>query len=341
MQQVRKDEITELRKQVKELSRRAAHAEALRANVLRLQDSMPPPRVFTPSPHDTHQAETIVLFLSDLHWGEVVRQEQVQGLNSYNKDIARRRLEKYFLNVIDLATSHWVGVPPERIVLILGGDMISGEIHDELGKTNDLTPLEAVKDLAWQLADGIASLAGAVKCPVEVIDIPGNHGRLSRKPEAKNAVVNSFDTLVCDFVESSLRNEPGVKFYRSVSHDYVFDVYGWKFLANHGETLGSRGGTGFIGPAATAARGIKNAFHNYNGQRVVLNAVLMGHFHTFLVLEGGIVNGSLVGYNQFAQTLRVLPQPASQMFLTVHPKRMFATIRQVGVGHPSEGALYL
>lgn len=341
-------EVTRLRARLQSVSaerdaalKRAVKAEDLRRGVLGILNEPVEPVAFrSDDPARPSCGETIVLYLSDLHWGERVDMAAMDGLNSYSLPIARARLDRYFRAVADLATKHWSGPPPERIILILGGDLVSGEIHAELAKTNEAKALPAVKDLSSHLGTGIRYLRARVCCPIDIIEIGGNHGRSTLKPESKESVETSYDTLVADFLEMALSTEPGVRFYVPASVDALFSVYGWRVLATHGDRIGSRGGQGFIGPAATAARGMKRLVADYAARGVHLDLILLGHFHTALQLEEGFVNGSLPGPTEYSRDGRFRPQPAQQLFLALHPRRGISQIRWVRVGHESEGALY-
>lgn len=324
----------------KTLLDRARKAEDLRAGLFGLTETPPEPVAFrTPTGGDP-SAETIVLLLSDLHWGEKVTIEEMDGLNSYNLDIARARLGRYFQTVADLATKHWTGPPPARLILILGGDMVSGEIHAELAKTNEAKALPAVKDCASHLAAGIDLLRKRLSCPIDIISLAGNHGRSTLKPESKETASTSYDTLVSDFLEMMLRKRRDISFYVPASIDALFPVYGWRVLATHGDRIGSRGGQGFIGPAATAARGMKRIVADYAARGILLDLILIGHFHTAMQLEEGFGNGSLVGPSEYSRDGRFRPAPAQQLWLTIHPRRRVTTTRWINVGVPSEGAIY-
>lgn len=242
--------------------------------------------------------------------------------------------------VSDLATRHWSGPPPARVILILGGDLISGEIHAELAKTNEAKALPAVRDLVGHLVAAVRQILGAVTCPVDIISLAGNHGRSTLKPESKESAETSYDLLVSDFLEMALKGEDRVTFYTPASPDALFSVFGWRVLATHGDKIGSRGGQGFIGPAATAARGFKRITQDYSTRGIPLDLILIGHFHTALQLEEGFVNGSLIGWGEYSRDGRFRPAPARQLFLTVHPRRLLAQVRWIDVGHPDEGAIY-
>lgn len=335
-----KGEVRGLRASLMAMTERARRAEDLRAGVLGLGEPAPEPEGFRAPPTADPQAETVVALLSDLHWGERISLAAMDGLNSYDLSIARVRLARWFSTVGDLATRHWSGPAPARLIVILGGDLVSGEIHAELAKTNEAKALPATRDLAAHLQRGILRLRERLTCPIDVISLAGNHGRATLKPESKEATETSYDNLVSDFLEMGLRGRPGIEFYVPAGVDALFSVYGWRVLATHGDRIGSRGGAGFIGPAATAARGMKRIVADYAARGVHLDLILMGHFHTPLQLEEGFVNGCLAGPSEYSRDGRFRPSPARQLFLTLHPRRGVTTTRWINVGAAEEGALY-
>lgn len=290
------------------------------------------------------QGETIILVLSDLQWGEVIDLAAMDGLNCYDPEIARARLHRLFSGWAELATKHWAGPPPERILLLLLGDMISGEIHEELAKTNGLLSIPALRDCAAHICAGIRLLREVVGVPIDILSVPGNHGRTTRKPESKLYAAHSYDTLLADIVELEFR-EAGqlpewLTMWKPASGDALVWVYGYRFLFTHGDRIGSRGGAGFVGTAATVARGFKKLVMDYAGRGVVLDFIICAHFHTALQLEEGICNGCLPGPSEYSRDLRFRPRPAVQAFLTVHPRHGVTQIRWLNVGSPEEGDLY-
>ncbi len=335
-----RDELTRARRERDEALREANGAEDLRRSVFGLVDPMPEPAFFPAPAGAEPSAETAILMASDWHWGERVDLAAMDGLNSYDVNIAGRRAARFFQASGDLATKHWTGPPPARLILILGGDMTSGEIHDELAKTNEALSIPAVKQCAGAIMAGIRLLLDRLPCPIDVINLPGNHGRSTRKPESKAAALTSYDTLLGDVLDLAFRDEPRVSFFSPVSGDAVFSIDGWTFLATHGDRIGSRGGMGFVGPAATAARGFKRVIADYAARGALIDFILCGHFHNALRLEEGWVNGCLVGPSEFARDGRFRPRPASQTFLAVHPRRGVTQVREIHVGSAEEGSLY-
>jgi hypothetical protein len=90
-------------------------------------------------------AQELVLLWSDLHAAEVVSLEETRGINEYNWSIMEQRMEDRSGGLLahrPLRLQHL-----DAHVAMLG-DMLSGDIHEELKVTNDRPLAEAVVDLA-------------------------------------------------------------------------------------------------------------------------------------------------------------------------------------------------
>jgi len=334
------DQLATLRKELASANRELNAQTDLRSALFGLTSEPLKPRVYSLRQETAHaEAEIPILFTSDFQWGEVAFKEQLAGLNSFNKHVARARYRRLIETTIELCTKHHAGKPPPRFYYLRGGDAISGEIHMELAKTNDLLSLGAVKDCAEHEAWGIETLRKELGCPVEVISVPGNHGRTTMKPESKGYVDTSYDDLVAWHLESYFRGDKQVSFYSPRSGDAPFVVHNTRFLLTHGDRIGSRGGQGFVGPAATIARGMKKLVDQYAGIGELFDVILVGHFHTSLKLEHGYSNGSLPGFTEYARDLRVKPKPPTQWLFHVHPRRGIVCEREIMVGAPEEGSL--
>jgi hypothetical protein len=157
---------------------------------------------------------------------------------------------------------------------------------------------------------------------VWVISVPGNHGRTRIKPQSKLYAEENFDYLSALMLEREFAaaGDKRVEFLTPKSGDALFRVAGFRFLLSHGDRIGSSGGQGFIGPAATITRGMKKLHDYYANLGHPLDYCLVGHFHTSLELEYGWSNGSLPGYSEYAMRFRMKPAAPSQWLLFVHPR---------------------
>ncbi len=327
------------KKQLKAALARADAAEEVRESIFRLRAMPIEPPVWKPSNPAVAGATqlTPIIFGSDYQCGEVVRIEQMDGMNEYNMDIFAERYQTLVDNTIDLAQHHVGHAEFDRAIYARGGDMISGSIHEELAETNDLSAVPAIQWLCRHEREGIRRWADFFG-RLHVISIPGNHGRVTAKPRSNSYVGTNFETLLSLWLQSEFRDDDRITWQTPHSGDAYFDVQGWKFLLAHGDRMGSRGGTGFIGSSATIARGHQKLFQNWAATGRPLDYVLTGHLHTSVKLpfgRGSFGNGSIVGYNPFARDHQMTPDAAKQWQLFVHQRRGVSAMYEVQLSpHP-------
>lgn len=340
-----------LKTQVKDLTKRLAAAEDVRNGILGLTFEPLEP-ICMPQVVQTGERgrQAIVLHLSDLHVGEVVDRDEVMGVNVYNRPIAERRIGRLFNTTSILSTTAWPAQdgPPSKVYVLLGGDLISGHgLHPEHAETDAGTAYEQCKWAAQYIAAGILRLHLELEqhfkriIPIDTISVVGNHGRMTfGKPRTKLVDIQSYDTLVSDFVESALKAYQSISHFRPHGFDAYFDVVGWPMLLTHGDRMGSGGGTGFIGPMATIIKGHRKIIDTEHRQRRPVMNIFSGHFHSTGVTPFGFANGSGVGYGEFAKSIRADPEPAQQNYTVWHERIGFLRWHKVGMGAPDEGSIY-
>ena len=256
---------------------------------------------------------TLVTVLSDCHFDEVVNPAELDGRNAYNREIAEMRLERYFQQVIRLSHDYLTGMTYDGVVLMLGGDLISGDIHEELKETNAATTLDTVLHWSGRIAAGVTLLAdtfGKVHVPVVV----GNHGRRTRKPRAKGRARDNFDWMIGQLVARHFDGDPRVTFQIPDGTDALVEIHGTRLLLTHGDQVSGGGGIGGIWPPIMRMIAKKRVRESFD-------AVVMGHWHQLLMSPsaGVIVNGSLKGEDEYAATMNFTPERAQQALFTVAP----------------------
>jgi hypothetical protein len=346
------DEIARLRSTVKYLERRVGEAENHREHLLDLapEPARLEPKFLRNGDGKGRGRQAVVLHLSDLHVGETVNREEVAGVNSYDIGIARKRIGRLFETTSVLMTSAWPASDgaPEKLNILLGGDLISGAgLHPEHAETDGGTAFEQVKYAAHYISAGVLRLHEELKerfkkpVPIDCISVVGNHGRSTfGKPRTKLVTLQSYDTLVADFIEAALRQIPTIRHFQPRGFDAYFDVAGWPALLTHGDRMGSGGGTGFIGPMATIVKGHRKIVDTEYRQRRPVRWVFSGHFHTTGMSPFGFANGSGVGYGEFAKALRADPEPAQQNFMVFHERHGLLRYMPIGMGSRDEGTIY-
>lgn len=303
-----------------------------------------------PEKKSRHSRQAVFLHLSDLHVGEVVNREEVMGVNEYNLDIARKRIERLFVAASVLTTSAWPASDdaPSEIVVGLGGDLISGHgLHPEHAETDAGTAYQQTKWAAEFISSGILYLHLELTkrfgktIPIRCISVVGNHGRDTfGKPRTKLVSLQSYDTLVSDFVEAALKAYKTITHYRPRGYDAYFDLVGWPCLLTHGDRMGSGGGTGFIGPMATITKGHRKIIDTEHRQRRPVYKIFSGHFHSTGVTSFGFSNGSGIGFGEYAKALRADPEPAQQNLVVFHERIGVLRWHPIHMGDPSEGSIY-
>lgn len=257
------------------------------------------------------------LFFSDFHWGETVAPEQVNYVNKFNTEIARNRLKNVVEITHKLLFDEFARPDYPGIVLPLGGDMVSGNIHDELRETNDAPILEIVIDLFENLVATINQFKSTFK-QVYVPCVVGNHGRIDRRWKAKNRVRDNYEWILYKMLEKHYIDDPSVVIHVSDSVDLRYRVFGKTYLLNHGDD--KRGGNGISGPLT--AYKLSEYRKTKRSQAVNQNydVEIFGHWHYLQFLGSQVVNGSLKGYDEYAMSGSFPFQDPMQALWIDHPK---------------------
>ena len=318
-------EVAALKRDLKSTQRDEDTAERIRTEIYNLAARTPEPDKLRwlklPKGKDSHRGMPITIW-SDWHYGEVVRPEEVGGFNEFNADVAKARIEVLVEKTIDLAKNHMgnAALDYPGIVICLGGDMLSGDIHEELFATNDRTTQQCINDLTDLLIVALERMAdefGRLFIPCVV----GNHGRASRKPRMKGRVYTSHEWNIYCSLERHFRKDPRITFHIPSETDAYFTVFGHRYLLTHGDSLGVKGGDGIIGAIGPITRGTLKVGRSEAQIGRDIDTVIMGHWHQPLWLPGAIVNGALKGYDEYARlAMRAPYAPPSQMLWFSHPE---------------------
>lgn len=291
--------IARLEAELKKAHEQSADAAAIKEAVGTLGahlDTLDPP-AWTTEPVKSSSPGVPTLFLSDLHWGEVVHPAQINHVNRYSLAIARERLRHTVETAIQLCRILDRDMRYPGIVVPLGGDMISGNIHDELQATNELNTMPTVLDLYDHLAGAIKLLAdtfGNVFLPC----VSGNHGRDTKKTWAKDRHHTSFDWLLYQFLAKHFTGDKRVSFYVPDGPDAYYRIYGYRYLLTHGDQF--RAGDSIIGPIGPLMRGDQKKRARNQAVALDYDTMIAGHWHQYIHLTRLIVNGSLKGYDEYA-----------------------------------------
>lgn len=310
-------ELRALRAQVAAARQDQLDAEYVKCKILGLSRSViEPPDWLLKQSAAGGELGVPTLFASDWHWAEVVDSRQINGINEYSLPIAHRRARRMVEKTIHLLRNCFTGARYPGIVFALGGDMVSGDIHEELQATNEIEIMPTVVDLIGVLAWCIRTLAdefGHVFVPC----VTGNHGRNTKKIRAKGRAFTSFDWLAYVMLAKLLEGDERVAFLIPDGPDASWRVYGTRYLLTHGDQF--RGGDGMIGALGPIIRG-DHRKRGRNGQiGADYDVLLLGHWHQLIQLQRLIVNGSLKGYDEYAFSNNFPYERARQALWITHP----------------------
>lgn len=294
----------------------------IRKTIYGLSKQIPDPPKWVLTSHGKGLSGVPMTMWSDWHYGEVVNAEEVGGVNTFNKKVANQRIKLLTESVIDLAFNHMTKPDYPGLVICLGGDMISGNIHEELRDTQGYIQKDLL-DLQEQLITALTILAnkfGRLFIPCVI----GNHGRTTIKPRHKGRAFESYEWNLYHQLERHFKHDKRFQFLIPNETDAYFSVLGHKFLLTHGDTLGVHGGDGIIGALGPIARGAFKVGRSEANIGRAFDTMIIGHWHTYTPRGDAIpviVNGALKGYDEYARlAMRIPYSRPSQALWFVHEK---------------------
>lgn len=256
-----------------------------------------------------------LLHLSDIHYGEVVRSTSTNGLAQYSPDIARERIEEATDRTIEIAKSMKVG----KLVVVQGGDMVSGLIHDDLERSNAEMVVQQSLEMGEITSDMIRRFGQELPY-VEVDGRSGNHGRPYRPMFFNRKQVENFDFFVYKYQEAKLSNAKHVKFLTNESFWNVVSAGNRKFLTMHGDTI-KHANSMSLPWYSMYKELLKWMSMREDGNVPSFNDMLIGHFHNPASIQMGEstlrVAPAVKGADDYSYAGSRIPVPAGARLMTV------------------------
>lgn len=308
--------VSELKAHVRALQNRQGLEDRIAAEV-RLAASQigyTPVSYVPPSSPKTMEPHEMVLVISDAHYGEPVNPAEVPAGWAYDMDICERRMEEIFRRTIAMGEAK--GYPIQKLHIAVIGDMLSGDIHEELARTN----LDVMASLSIKMGQ-ILYRMGQRFCAhfpeVHMFVIPGNHSRIMRKPNQKQKNKDNWEYTMGLHIEAMQRD---FTMDLPLTPHYFYEVFDKLICFEHGDNQG-----GGLSPASLTKRidgaremalADKGRIHDYH---------VMGHYHRHLVHTHGhtelIINGAIKGPDEFSTNRLAALNPPEQTILIFHPKQ--------------------
>jgi hypothetical protein len=240
--------------------------------------------------------EAVPIFVwSDWHVEELVDRRKTLGKNEFNLKVAEARAKRCAESTVKMLRHVRLSSHVRSCLLVLGGDFISGDIHQELSETNLLGPAEACVFARELLSTGLEAVRGEKYLNrIRVVCIVGNHGRTTKKMQFKNGAEKSFESII--YAELA-RQFSDRRFEFTIARGGVEMIpmaTGFDIRAFHGHQVKYQGGIGGLAIPLT-----KWIHRQDQTQSAAFN--VMGHWHQYgLPTPRCLCNGSIKGWDEYA-----------------------------------------
>jgi hypothetical protein len=257
----------------------------------------PPKIVIDRRPAKVESNITHVVHLTDWHIGEMVPAEHTEGFGEANYGLACSRIESLANKIIKQTDLMRNAYKVDTCHIVGTADWVSGDIHEELVRTNEFpAPVQAV-NAGFLLGRFIASLAGHFENIKVDLLTAGNHDRLTRKPQSADGGLNSYGYIVTEIAKQRLKECENVECKIHIPLSTVIEVAGQRYLIAHGDGIKGTWGIPFYG---IERKKQKEAMARMNmTPDKHFDKIVIGHFHTALNHEHWLIGGSLTGTNEF------------------------------------------
>lgn len=273
----------------------------------------------------------MLLLLSDAHYPERVDPAAAFGV-SYGGATCMNRMSYITRKTLRFAELHSSAYPIRKLTVAVNGDMLSGNIHDELEVTNEKPIGEALVEMGSALIDMGSAFAQRFE-EVEFVVMPGNHPRLEKKPRMKNAW-NNWEYVLGHYVKAAVKD----LFTVTVPKDlvYVHQVFNKRIGITHGDGVKSNSFAGIPFYGMKQRRDAIQALLKDLGQPQI-DMLCYGHFHQAIFEEGSgcslVINGSIKGYDEYIIKTKYSGQRPLQLLLTFHERHGLTDINRINLGH--------
>ena len=272
-----------------------------------------------PVKHDNASLVTAVAVCSDWHYEETVHRANVNDKNEYNPAIAKERAEMFFVSTVRLLKIFSKESKIETLILALLGDFINGQLREEAMENNSMRPMDATLECWRILSAGINYILDNTDVNLIIPCHSGNHARTTKKTHPSTESGNSLEYILYHGLASEFKDNKRVTFVIPTSYHSYIDVGGFMLRFHHGHAMRYSGGIGGIYIS------VNKAIAQWNKvQRADLD--IFGHFHQ--LRDGGnfICNGSLIGWNEFANFIKADYEKPKQAFFLIDHERGEKTI---------------
>ena len=310
---------------INDIRKEAGNLEVLFNSLLANVSAIKPKAVqYKPHFDDEKSEVQAVMQICDGHMGAVQEADEIEGFNEYNPEICKARQMDYADRFIKYVDKHRKNYRIDECNVLVTGDLISGDIHQELQVTNAFpAPVQVVK-AAEVLAEQMALISQAFSIVRVHFIGADNHGRLTKKPQAKQEGMNSFNYLVGVLAEAYLSQHINIDFNIYPMYEKVVQVGNRNYLITHGHGIRGWGGYPWYGVdrkmGKEAQARMRAIMEEHSKLREIgFHKFVFGHYHTNVETEMYMCCPSVQGTDAYDHQNGRFSGPAQAGWL-VHPR---------------------
>jgi len=215
-----------------------------------------------------------VALLGDEHGDAIVDSQSVWGLDHYDFNIFRCRMETWSRVIVDYVNTHLPRHKFEHLWIFKLGDGIQGDIHEKSKVGYFQSSLKGALAVGEVEAQALWWIYQKTGVPMTVLSVAGNHPRRSLRKDYEGPHDN-FDYLIATQIATRLADTP-IKVCVPDAWTAFADVLGYTWAINHGDDVVGYAGFPWYGfdrknqriQALVARKGFRIDYFCY------------GHFHT-------------------------------------------------------------
>lgn len=290
-----RDERTDYQKSLREDARRESFIELIERAMKEKIDAFD----YKASPV-INSDDDMVVCLSDLHAGIEID----NWWNVYNTQILKNRLHKYLNEIRKIQKTHQCKI----CHIVLGGDAISGAIHENLRLQNNENVIEQLKIVITYIGEFIYILQEWFES-INIYSVSGNHSRLNPNKEY-HLKGEELEEMIpfCLKIQFAQNDKVSVCDYMACKIDSTISAF---------KTRGNKLFYVVHGDHDTPSNVVKN-LTLMSGTKP--DGIIMGHRHNnALSTEHGvkiIQCGSVVGTDDYCVDKRISGEPEQCVFIT-------------------------
>src|SRR5699024_3021043 len=284
-----RDQKREFNTQLRKMARLENLEEYIRNNVEQIE-----PIEFKKKENKSKNDAELFVGLSEWHIGMSIDSK----FNTFNKDIAVKRLNKLFNKTMDKVVKEDI----QTIHIANLGDLIHGLIHVGARVSSEENTIEQVVTVSEMLKSFIKPFLD-LGMNVNYYNVIGNHSRILANKNDLGSVEESFEKLILTIIDTAFTQYEN---YSSIGSEFGMievSIKNEKIVLAHGDL--------------DKGNGIVNKLPQFLGYPPTL--VLTGHLHRESIRDYGITthitSGALCGSDDYATNLRLAGKPSQKLLL--------------------------